>query len=171
MTTSAFQGWNGGYISVYNMTGLELNRYTTTSSTAISVDSDMPLGRLSFGWTAPEQTVNTMGFLIKDADNNTVYSFSGSSNELSSGIFFETNNSCGGSMDCGTPENLATTDSEEGILLTWDAVENPGYGYNIYRDGQLIGNSATNFFVDDEAIASQTYRYAVPERRLTHHDA
>lgn len=163
MTTSGFQGWNGGYISVYNMTGMELNRYTTTSSTAISVDSDMPLGRLSFGWTAPEQTVNTMGFLIKDADNNTVYSFSGSSAELASGIFFETNNSCGGSLDCGTPENLMATVEDDGILLTWDGVENPGYGYNVFRDGLLyrLIQNGTTFLDENVDMGGHCYRVAV----------
>ena len=88
MTTNSFQGWQKGYISVYNMTGHELDRYTMTSSNTISLEPIMPLGRLSFGWTAPEQTINSMAFVIKDAENNSVYSFSGSSDDLASGIFF-----------------------------------------------------------------------------------
>ncbi len=137
MTTNSFQGWRGGYISAYSMGGQELGQYTMTSATTISVELDMPLGRLSFGWTAPQETVNQMAFVIKDATGQTVYSYSGSSDDLPSGIFFETTNTCGGDLSCGTPENLVATAQGDAILLTWDAVENPGYGYNIYRDGLL----------------------------------
>ena len=163
MTTNAFQGWQGGYISVYNMAGQELDRYTMTSSTPVSIETALPLGRLSFGWTAPEQTVNSMAFVIKDAEENTVYTFSGSSDELEEGIFFETNNTCGGSLDCGTPQNLVAMPQDEGILLTWDAVENMGYGYNIYRDGLLyrLIQEGTTVLDDKVAIGGHCYRVAV----------
>ena len=163
MTTNSFQGWQGGYISVYNMAGRELDRYTTTSSTAVSVEPNLPLGKLSFGWTAPEQTVNTMAFVIKDADGNTVYSFTGSSDDMPTGIFFTINNSCGGSLDCGTPENLIATTQDDAILLTWDAVENFGYGYNIYRDGLLyrLIQEGTTFLDENMAMGGHCYRLAV----------
>ena len=163
MTTNSFQGWFGGSINVYNTTGQVLGSYTMTSSTTVSVEPDMPLGRLSFGWTASNQTVNTMAFVIKDADNNTVYSFTGSSDDLTEGIFFETNNTCGGDLSCGTPENLVATVQDEAILLIWDAVENPGYGYNIYRDGQLyrLIQEGTTFLDDNVAMGGHCYRVAV----------
>ena len=163
MTTNSFQGWHGGCINVYNMAGQMLGSYTMNSSTTISVEPDMPFGRLSFGWTAPTQTVNTMAFVIKDADGNTVYSFSGSSDDLTEGIFFETNNTCGGDLSCGTPENLVATVEDEGILLAWDAVENPGYGYNIYRDGQLyrLIQEGTTFLDENVAMGGHCYRVAV----------
>ena len=163
MTTNSFQGWFGGCISVYNMAGQSLGNYTMTSSTTVSVEPELPLGRLSFGWTAPGQTVNTMAFVIKDADGNTVYSFTGSSDDLPEGIFFETNNTCGGDLSCGTPENLVATVQDEAVLLTWDAVENPGYGYNIYRDGQLyrLIQEGTTFLDDNVAIGGHCYRVAV----------
>ena len=163
MTTNSFQGWFGGCINVYNTTGQVLGSYTMTSSTTVSVEPDMPLGRLSFGWTASNQTVNTMAFVIKDADNNTVYSFTGSSDDLTEGIFFETNNTCGGDLSCGTPENLVATVQDEAILLIWDAVENPGYGYNIYRDGQLyrLIQEGTTFLDDNVAMGGHCYRVAV----------
>ena len=163
MTTNSFQGWQGGYISAYNMAGREIDRFTMTSSTAISVEPDMPLGKLSFGWTAPEETVNQMAFVIKDNTNTTVFSFSGSSDELASGIFFETNNSCGGSLDCDTPENLMATAEDNGILLTWDGVENQGYGYNIYRDGQLyrLIQEGTTFLDENVTMGGHCYLVAV----------
>ena len=163
MTTNSFQGWQGGCINVYNMAGQKLESYTMTSSATISVEPALPLGRLSFGWTAPEQTVNTMAFVIKDSDNNTVYSFSGSSDDLLTGVFFETNNTCGGDLSCGTPDNLVATVQDDAILLTWDAVENPGYGYNIYRDGLLyrLIQEGTTFLDQDVAMGGHCYRVAV----------
>ena len=163
MTTNSFQGWQGGCINVYNMAGQKLESYTMTSSATISVEPALPLGRLSFGWTAPEQTVNTMAFVIKDSDNNTVYSFSGSSDDMLTGVFFETNNTCGGDLSCGTPDNLVATVQDDAILLTWDAVENPGYGYNIYRDGLLyrLIQDGTAFLDENVAMGGHCYRVAV----------
>ena len=163
MTTNSFQGWQGGCINVYNMAGQKLDSYTMTSSATISVEPALPLGRLSFGWTAPEQTVNTMAFVIKDSDNNTVYSFSGSSDDMLPGVFFEINNTCGGDLSCGTPDNLVATVQDDAILLTWDAVENPGYGYNIYRDGLLyrLIQEGTAFLDENVAMGGHCYRVAV----------
>ena len=163
MTTNSFQGWKGGYISVYNMSGREIGRYTSTSSTAVSVEPDMPLGKLSFSWTAPEEPLSTMGFVIKDAEGNSVYTFSGSSTELPSGVFLEINNSCGGDLSCGTPENLVVTPDGNGLLLSWDAVENPGYGYNIYRDGQLyrLIQEGTTYVDENVGLDGHCYRVAV----------
>ena len=163
MTTNSFQGWHGGAISVYNMAGQKLDSYTMTSSTTVSVEPGMPLGGLSFGWTAPEQTINTMAFVIKDAENNTVYSFSGSSDGLTEGIFFETNNTCGGDLSCGTPDNLVATVQDDAILLTWDAVENPGYGYNLYRDGVLyrLIQEGNTYLDENVSMGGHCYQVAV----------
>ena len=163
MTTNSFQGWLGGSLTVYNTTGRALARCTMTSSTATSVEIPMPLGQFSFGWTAPSSTINQMAFVIKDAEGNTAYSFSGSSDELSEGIFFTTNNTCGGSLDCETPQNLVASTHDEGILLAWDGVENQGYGYNIYRDGLLyrLVQEGTSFLDDHVANGGHCYRVAV----------
>jgi hypothetical protein len=163
MTTNSFQGWKGGYIGVYNMSGREIGRYTTTSSTAVSVEPDMPLGKLSFSWTAPEETVNLMSFVIKDAEGNSVYTFSGSSTDLPSGVFLEINNSCGGDLSCGTPENLVVVPAENGLLLSWDGVDNSGYGYNIYRDNQLyrLIQEGTTFVDQTVGLGGHCYRVAV----------
>ena len=163
MTTNSFQGWLGGHISVYNATGHEIGQFTTTSSTATMVEPTLPLGKLSFAWTAPNETVNLMSFVIKDAEGHSVYSFTGSSADLSSGVFLELNNSCGGDLSCGTPENLMVTTDDNGLLLAWDAVENPGYGYNIYRDGllyRLIQDGST-FLDENVGLGGHCYRVSV----------
>ena len=163
MTSSDMQGWKDGTITVYSATGREITRMTTTTSEAVQVEQELPLGRVSFGWTAPEETVTQMAFVIKDADNNTVYSFSGSSDDLPSGIFFETNNSCGNEMTCETPGNLVATAQGDAILLTWDAVEHMGYGYQIYRDDMLYRLiPSDNAFLDESAtMGGHCYRVDV----------
>lgn len=165
LTTTSFQGWRGGHISVYNNTGRELVQLTMTSSSGVMVEPSMPLGQLSFGWTAPEETVSQMGFVIKDSEGHTVYSFSGSSDDMPSGIFFATNNSCGGSLACGVPDNLVATTAEEGVLLSWDAVDNEGYGYNLYRDGLLYrlipAGTATSFLDGNLGLGGHCYRVGV----------
>ena len=163
MTASSFQGWKGGHITVYNMTGNEVASCTIPSSTAASVEFALPIGQTSFAWTAPEETVNQMAFVIKNADNQTVYSFSGSSDEMQEGVFFSTNNTCGGDLSCGTPDNLLATIEDEGIMLTWDGVENPGYGYNVYRDGLLyrLVQNGTTLFDDNVALGGHCYCVAV----------
>ena len=137
MTTTSYQGWRGGCVTAYSATGREITRFTTNTSTAVQVEPELPLGRISFGWTAPNETVNQLAFVIKDANGQTVYSYSGSSDDLPAGVFFETNNNCGNEMVCETPQNLVAMVQDDAILLTWDAVEHVGYGYQIYRDGVL----------------------------------
>ena len=163
MTSTDSQGWKGGILSVYSPTGREITSMTTTTASAVQVGPTVPLGSISFGWTAPEETVSQMAFVIKDSEDNTVYSFSGSSDDLPSGVFFETNNRCGNELAFGTPQNLVATTQEDAILLTWDAVENVGYGYNIYRDGILycLVQEGTAFIDDNAAMGGHCYQVAV----------
>ena len=163
MSTNSFQGWQGGCITVYNNSGSVVAQATTNSATVTSVEPDLPLGHLSFGWTAPTETVNLMAFVIKDAQGQTVYSFTGSSDDLPDGIFFVTNNSCGGDLSCGTPENLFTEEVESGIMLTWDPVDNQGYGYNIYRDGLLyrLVQDGHSFLDENTGLGGHCYRVSV----------
>jgi hypothetical protein len=163
MTSTFFQGWRNGYISVYNATSHELTRCSIDSSVPSLVEPELPLGQVSFGWTAPNGTVSSMGFTIKDSQGNVVYTFSGSSDDLTPGIFFVTNNTCGGDLSCGTPENLVAETTDEGILLTWDAVENQGYGYNLYRDGLLyrLIQEGNTFLDENVGLGGYCYRVTV----------
>jgi hypothetical protein len=165
MQTSNQQGWNGGFISVYNNAGHEMSHCTMTSNAPMLERPVFPLGRLSFGWTAPEEAVSMMSFVIKDAQDQEVYAFSGSSDELSSGIFFETNNTCGGDLSCGTPANLQAIEQDEHVLLTWEPVENEGYGYNVYRDGLLCrlipAGTGTSFYDEQTTLGGYCYQVTV----------
>lgn len=165
MQSSSQQGWNGGYLSVYNNAGHEVAQCTMTSTSPTLEKPLLPLGRLNFGWTAPENVVSTMSFTIKDAQGQEVYTFSGSSDELAEGIFFETNNTCGGDLNCGTPGNLVATPQDDHILVTWDAVEDEGYGYNLYRDGLLYrlipAGTGTSFYDEQASLGGHCYQVAV----------
>lgn len=163
MTANDVQGWKGGYLSAYTATGRTLWSVTSTDPVPVEFPPHMPLGRVSFGWSAPTTKVLQMGFVIKDSEGHTVYSFSGSSDDLQEGIFLEMNNNCGNETVCETPQNLVATPQDDAILLTWDAVENPGYGYNIYRDGLLyrLIQEGTTFLDQDVAMGGHCYRVAV----------
>jgi hypothetical protein len=163
MNTNSFQGWKGGVITVYSAPGRELTHITTNTNVTSQVEMELPLGHVSFGWTAPEETVSQLAFIIKDANNQTVYSYSGSSDDLPEGGFFETNNGCGNGTVCDAPENLVAVPQDDAILLTWDAVEDPGYGYQIYRDDMLyrLVPSGNTFLDETAAMGGHCYRVGV----------
>ena len=163
MTSESFQGWNGGYLSVFNGSGHEIARCTMTSSASTMTQPDLPLGTLCFAWTPPTEVVSSMSLIVKDSEGNTVYSFTGSSEELESGVLFTINNSCGGSLSCEVPENLLAVEEEGNIRLLWDAVPEVGYGYNLYRDGLLfrLVPSATTFLDEDVTLGGHCYRVSV----------
>ena len=163
MTSNESQGWKGASLQVYSPTGREITRMTTNSAAAVQVEPALPLGRISFGWTAPSETISQMAFVIKDADGGTVYSYSGSSDGLAEGIFMEINNNCGNETICETPQNLVATAQGDAILLTWDAVENAGYGYQIYRDGMLyrLVPSGNAYLDETVSLGGHCYRVGV----------
>ena len=161
MTSNDSQGWNGGSLTVYSATGREITRMTTNSATAVQVEPALPLGRVSFGWTAPSETVSQLAFVIRDASGEAVYSYSGSSDDLPEGIFLETNNTCGGDLSCNTPGNLVAMAQGDAILLTWDEVENPGYGYVVYRDDMLYRLIQEGNVFLDETVEQGGHCYRV----------
>ena len=163
MTSSSNEGWQGGSITVYGVNGREIAQCTMTGSTPSSFQSSLPIGNVSFGWNAPEEPIGSMAFVIKDADGSVVYTFSGSSDELPSGVFFTTNNSCGGSLSEEVPAHLWATNEDENVRLTWDAVSDAGYGYHLYRDGLLIRlvPSGTTFLDEEASLGGHCYRVSV----------
>ena len=156
ISQASFTGFRGGAIHLYNGAGTEFAQVTTTTSSVQNFSVDMPLGYISMGWSGPTQgTAFNMAFTVKDSQNNTVYTYTGSSADLAEGIFYEGNNSCGNSIGDGVPTNLvAVVDDENNmnINVSWDPIRPDGYGYTVYRDGLLYrlipeGNS----FVDENA--------------------
>ena len=163
MTTTSYQGWKGAAISVCSATGREIARLTSNTSATVQFEPELPLGHVSFSWTAPTETVSQLAFVIKNANGQTVYSFSGSSDDMPVGVFFETNNNCGNEMVCETPQNLVATTQDTAVLLTWDAVDDAGYGYQIYRDNLLyrLIPSGNSFLDETVTIGGHCYRVGV----------
>mgnify|MGYP003295344283 CR=1 FL=1 len=141
MTTTSFQGWRGGAVLVYNAAGTQIGSYTTTSSGTTSVDIDVPVGTVSFGWSVPTDEVGSMSIVIKDSQNATVYNYSGSSNNLEEGIFLSMNNSCGSNVAVSVPSNaLAVVDdaNNNNIIPTLNV------GLSLAIKNLTLGVSATH---------------------------
>ena len=161
MQSSAFQGWNGGYVSLYSNTGVEVQRMTITGSTPSSIDFPVLLGNFSMGWTAPNNAVSNMTVIIKDSESNTVFTYQGNSNGLEEGILFTANNTCGNEQPYVAPSNLESEVVDGNVVLTWEieGVE-PDLGYNVYRDERLIAlvdHPDARTFVDESISEGHCY--------------
>jgi Peptidase C10 family. len=133
MTTN-FQGWNGGKVSVVNAHGNTIKEFSMTSSGSLNEFVAIPEGDVAFTWTAPSAPVASMNIIIKDASNQTVYTYSGASSGIAAGTLCTVDNQCDG---CKSPENLEGEYSYEngryGTLLSWAIGENTPEKYFIYR--------------------------------------
>ena len=139
MQSSAFQGWNGGYVILYSGTGKEICRLTTTNSSPQSVEFAVPVGQVSFGWSRPRNNVNNVTIIIKDSENNTMYTYQGNTSGLTEGILLEANNGCGNELNVQAPYNLRAATEAGDATLTWEmSGDEPEYGYLVYRDEQRI---------------------------------
>ena len=141
VTQASLTGFRGGLIHIYNAAGTEITTVTATNSSIQSFPVDVPLGHVSFAWTAPTQSGSfKMAFTVKDSQNNTVYTYSGPSTGMEEGVFYEGNNGCGNAVGDGVPSNvIAIVDDENpaNIHVSWDPIRDDGYGYTVYRDGLL----------------------------------
>lgn len=165
MTSTHAQGWRGGSLTIFNAAGTEIRSCTTTSANPTSLPISLPIGRVYFVWNAPTAEVPSMNIILKDAQNNSVFTFSGSSNDLQEGVVFTTNNGCGNQQGVSVPTNLVAVRDENNpndINVSWEGVPEEGYGYNIYRDGILNHTviSGTSFVDHNAPMGGHCY-YAV----------
>ena len=158
MQSSAFQGWNGGYVSLYSATGKEIQRFTITSSVPSTFNFPVPVGNVCFGWTAPSNNVSNMSLIIKDSEGNTAYTYQGNSSGMGEGVFYAVNNGCGNALVTTAPYHLMAEMSESDVVLTW---ENggvvPDYGYIVYKDEQTYGFTTELSFVDENITVGHCY--------------
>lgn len=162
VTANAMQGWNGGYVYAYDGAGRVITSFTMTNNNPQTLSLDLTIGRVMFAWkegTAPA----TLSLKLKDASGNVVYEFAqGSSSDFPEGYFFEANNACNENISCDVPGELIADVVDGQVSLSWEGVENFGYGYNIYRDGVLFELAQTNHFVDETAsIGGHCYQVCV----------
>ena len=143
ITRTATNGMRGAAIHIYNAAGTEFQSITTTNGSAQTYAVDMPLGHVSFGWSAPTSgTDYDITFAIKNSQNQTVYTYNANTADLAEGVFYDTNNSCGNTAPTGVPTNcVAILDDENpnNIHVSWDPIPgiSGGYGYTVYRDGMM----------------------------------
>ena len=162
MQSSAFQGWNGGYVSLCSTTGKEIQRFTITNSVPATFNFPVPVGNVSFAWTAPNNSVSNMSMTIKDAENNTVFTYQGNSNGMEEGVFLAANNGCGFMPPVDTPFGLQAEMDGSNVVLTWDdGGAGAEYGHNIYRDDQLYGFSTDMHFIDENITEGHCYTVTV----------
>jgi len=153
MTSSGFQGWDGGGITVQNAAGSYIDFLTTTQATATMQNFQMALGNNNLYWTEPNSQINNISFKIRDAENQIVYEYSGPSSGLESGLIKTLNNSCGNENTCEAPYNLKATldpENDRTVILTWDSDHTPEFGYCIYRDGFLFNMAHETQYVDED---------------------
>lgn len=164
MQSSAFQGWNGGYVSLLSKTGKEIRRMTITNSATQSLEFATPLGDVGFAWTAPATTVNSIAVIIKDSDNSTVFTYQGNSSGMEEGVFFVASNDCGNEQPYVAPYDLRADMVDGNAVLTWEVEgATPDLGYNIYRDEQLyamVNDPESHTYVDEGITEGHCYTVA-----------
>ena len=162
MQSSAFQGWYGGYVSLCSTTGKEIQRFTITNSVPATYNFPVPVGNVTFVWTAPNNSVGNMSITIKDSESNTVFAYQGNSNGMEEGVFLAANNGCGFMPPVDTPFGLRAEMEGSNVVLTWDdGGAGAEYGHNIYRDDQLYGFSTDMHFVDENITEGHCYTVTV----------
>ena len=152
MTSSSFQGWDGGGITVQNAAGSYIDFLTTTTSSAQMQTFQMALGNNNLYWTAPNSNISNLSFKIRDAENQIIYQYEGPSSGLEPGLLRTLNNSCGNENVCEAPYNLKATvdpENDRNIILTWESDHEPEFGYCIYRDGFLFNMAHELTYVDE----------------------
>lgn len=163
--TTNFQGWNGGKIQVKNRFGSVIQEVTMTSSTPISQQIAMPEGDVTFNWVAPNSAVTNLTINIKDSSNNSVYTFTGNSNQIPATLYTG-NNDCAG---CQPPTNLAGeyqwTSEGFGTLLSWDYEGEP-QSFKVYRsedgvDYQMVATVDKTLREYLDIVDSGDYYYQV----------
>ena len=130
--TTNFQGWNGGKIQVKNAFGTVIEEITMTSATPISQQVRMPEGDVTFSWVAPSATVQSLTINIKNSNNQSVYTYTGNSNQIPATLYNGAND-CGG---CLPPTNFhgeyQWTGDGFGTMLSWDYEGEP-QSFKVYR--------------------------------------
>ena len=144
------QDWNGASITLQNAAGIVIGDYAPVGSKTVR-NVEIPLGHVSFRFNKPKQPIEQMHFAVKDADGRTLVAFDGASADMTLGLFFVADNTCGAEKNRNVPQNLRAQRNDNTVTLQWDAENNPIDYYCIYRDHLLIAVTTTNQYVDDAA--------------------
>ena len=158
-TTSQGEGWYGGGLSMYNSAGIMFSKIIPDRSEETTYEVEMAMGRVRFVWSAPTNSID-LSFVIKDSEDNVIFNYDGPSDGMPEGTFFIANNACGETGEIvALPTDLDAEIDGEDVKLTWTGVAQPGYGYNIYRDGLLYSmvSDGTTFIDKNAAYEGHCY--------------
>lgn len=153
LQSTVFTG--GDIVSVYNAAGDMVLSQMTNNSVTKTVDMELPLGRISFVVTpsAKGDADDRFTVIIKNYDNEIVFSNTFTLGEIAdSPVIFSTINTCGSTVHCEAPSNLTVQEDGESVVLSWDDAGEPDYGYNVYRDGELIALVEETTYIDDDDV-------------------
>ena len=131
-------GYKDGYVAVYDASGTEYARVTTTSSQSETKTVELPLGNLKFVWNEPSTNIEQMSLVIRNPQNEVMYNNNAGSSSAIPSVFLKVNNANSISPASPVVSNVSATANGYDVTLTWDAVANPGYGYNVYDNDKLI---------------------------------
>ena len=126
-------GWGNGALTLLNSSGVVLAELTATRAEE-SFEVGVPVGRTSFCWKAPTDSIQ-IGMEIIDAMGQPVFTYEGPSTLMPHGLFFETVNTCGAENSLRTPSDLTAAVVGDDVVLQWKGASDPDYLYIIYRDG------------------------------------
>lgn len=164
LTSQNADGWGGGAVEVVNSAGKKVAEVTAEKST-ISYVVDVPQGWITFRWIAPDDT-RTIGIEILDAEDRQVFAYEGLSSMMPTGIFYRMVNTCGGEGSLQHPTDLKAAVVDNDVVLTWNGIADPGYGYTIYRDGLLYAMvSDGTSYIDTEAAQDGSSYYVTAFRK------
>ena len=130
--TTNFQGWNGGKIQVKNSFGTVMQEVTLSSSTPVSQQIAMPEGNVTFSWVAPNTAVSNLTISIKNSSNASVYTFTGSSNQVPATLYTGDNDCAGCLPPTGLRGEYRWTPEGFGTQLEWDYEGEP-QSFKVYR--------------------------------------
>ena len=150
-------GWNGGALAFVNSSGVTVAELTA-DQTENSYEVELPQGWISIRYTAPADTLD-LGIEILDSEQHQVFAFLGLSSTMPQGTFYEMVNTCGGETTLHHPSNLKAEVVGNDVVLNWTGIQDPGYGYVIYRDGLQYGmaSDATTFTDAEKALDAHSY--------------
>ena len=159
--TTNFQGWNDGKLQVVGANGTLVKELSMTSSSPLSEKVRFPEGNFSLNWVAPSTEISSLTITLKNSANQTVYTFTGSSNQLNGTIYTDVND-C---PNCTAPTNFVGTVVENGAHLSWECDYTPSK-FKIYRseDGVTydeIGDVTGDVHEYLDEVEGVTYYYKV----------
>ena len=148
-----------GMMTLYNPAGAKLGEFIPQANDQ-TFEVEVPQGRITMSWTAPSDGIY-LELSVMDAESQPVFAYTGPSGNMPTGIFYEIVNTCGGKGSLLHPTNLTAQVVDENVQLQWTGIPDPGYGYNIYRDGYFYTMVADTTSYTDFGAALKMHSYFI----------